>query len=58
LTGKYFLLINFSKSKQTQESLKSDFLKKNKRNLIFVITMPSWAFSVHGRNKDGRVMRR
>jgi hypothetical protein len=25
---------------------------------VFVITMPSWAFSVHGRNKDGKVMRR
>jgi hypothetical protein len=29
LTGKYFLLTNFSNDKQTHESLESDFKKNN-----------------------------
>jgi hypothetical protein len=47
LTGKYFLLTNFSNSKQTQESLESDFPKTTFRKtnmalITCIIDVVTW----------------
>jgi hypothetical protein len=52
LTGKYFLLTNFSNGKQTQESLKSDFPKTTfqktntaKKKNTFLETKPNFSWT-------------
>jgi hypothetical protein len=47
MTGKYFSLINFSNSKQTQESLESDFSKTSFRetNTVFMLLEIQGKFS-------------